>query len=45
MRCQPRCDVTYTHTYIVVGIEYYYVDSIDLPMCMCGTYIQSELRH
>ena len=27
MRCQPRCDVTYIHTVIVVvGIEYYYVD-------------------
>ena len=26
MRCQPRCDVTYIRTVVVVvGIEYYYV--------------------
>ena len=25
MGCQPRCDVTYIRTVIVVGIEYYYV--------------------
>ena len=31
MRCQPRCDVTYIRTVIVVvivGIEYYYVDNM-----------------
>ena len=28
MGCQPRCDVTYIRTVVVVvGIEYYYVDS------------------
>ena len=28
MGCQPRCDVTYIRTVVVVvvGIEYYYVD-------------------
>ena len=29
MGCQPRCDVTYIRTVVVVvvGIEYYYVDN------------------
>ena len=24
MRCQPRCDVTYIRTIVVIGIGYYY---------------------
>ena len=30
MGCQPRCDVTYMRTVVVVvvGIEYYYADKV-----------------
>ena len=33
MGCQPRCDVTYIRTVVVVvvGIEYYYVDVSLVP--------------
>ena len=35
MGCQPRCDVTYIRTVVVVvGIEYYYVDGIYI-IIMC----------
>ena len=45
MGCQPRCDVTYIRTVVVVvvGIEYYYVDGGTLftgsVMCFLSAWV------
>ena len=47
MGCQPRCDVTYIRTVVVVvvvGIEYYYVDAVQWALYIVSLKEGSKLR-